>query len=282
MLEMNLKNLIIRSLTGGTYVVLIVEGIIISQWSFVILGAVLALLASREFLIMTKPGGSKLSLTVDVLFAVSAVALALASITGISPEAMPVVLKTLVPGYLLARPIIQLYNKKENPIKSVAYSFCAQCYTLIPLLFMGWIYKEMNESFLLLIFAMIWLNDTGAFLVGCSIGRHRLFERISPKKSWEGFWGGMFFSIATGVAYYYLIGDAPAGLSALSFYAILGVLVSASATYGDLVESMFKRSIGVKDSGNLIPGHGGILDRIDSLLFVLPATALYLYIYSVL
>ncbi len=279
---MDLKNLIIRSFAGAVYIILIVGGIIISHWSFVVLGAVLALLASREFLVMTKPGGNKLNLWVDVSFAVSVTALTLASITGISPDAMPVVLKILVPGYFLVRPIIQLYNKTENPIKSMAYSFCAQCYTLIPLLFMGWIYKEMNEPFLLLIFAMIWLNDTGAFLVGCSIGKHRLFERISPKKSWEGFLGGMFFSIATGVAYYNLIGDAQAGLNALPFYVLLGTLVSASATYGDLVESMFKRSIGVKDSGNLMPGHGGILDRIDSLLFVLPATALYLYIYSAL
>ena len=277
---MNLKNLIIRSLGGGMYAVLIIGGIIFSQWSFVIMGAVLALLASREFLVMTKPGGNKLNISVDVLFAVCAVVLSLVSITGICPQAMQAVLKILVPSYLLVRPIIQLYNQKEEPIKSIAYSFYAQCYTLIPLLFMGWIYNEMNEPFLLLIFAMIWLNDTGAFLVGCLIGKRRLFERISPKKSWEGFWGGVVFSIATGVAYYYLIGEAPEGFNNLPFYIILGALVSASATYGDLVESMFKRSIGVKDSGNLIPGHGGILDRIDSLLFVFPTTALYLYIYS--
>ena len=125
---------------------------------------------------------------------------------------------------------------------------------------------------------MIWMNDTGAFLVGCTIGKHRLFERISPKKSWEGFWGGMFFCVMTGVGYYYLISEVPATINSLPFFIILGIIVSVFATFGDLVESMFKRSVGVKDSGNLIPGHGGILDRIDSLLFVIPAVAFYLVI----
>ena len=142
------------------------------------------------------------------------------------------------------------------------------------MLSMGTIYTQ-SQSLLLLAFVMIWMNDTGAFLVGCTIGKHRLFERISPKKSWEGFWGGLVFSVLSGVAYYYFVDQA----QGLPFYVILGVIASIFATFGDLVESMFKRSIGVKDSGNLIPGHGGILDRIDSLLFVLPATALYLYIY---
>lgn len=119
------------------------------------------------------------------------------------------------------------------------------------------------------------MNDTGAFLVGCTIGKHRLFERISPKKSWEGFWGGMVFSILSGMVYYYFIEQS----YNIIFYVMMGVIASIFATFGDLVESMFKRSIGIKDSSNLIPGHGGILDRIDSLLFVLPATALFLYIY---
>ena len=121
------------------------------------------------------------------------------------------------------------------------------------------------------------MNDTGAYLVGCTIGRHRLFERISPKKSWEGFWGGLLFSALTALAYFYFINnEAPNFANSIVFYIGLGLVVPVFATFGDLVESMFKRSIGVKDSGNLIPGHGGILDRIDSLLFVIPAVYIYL------
>ena len=135
---------------------------------------------------------------------------------------------------------------------------------------------------------MIWLNDTGAFCVGSLIGRRRLFERISPKKSWEGFYGGLLFSIIAGiVAGSPLLADhCTASLHNANFTAvslgILGLLVSIMSTWGDLVESMIKRTLGIKDSGHLLPGHGGILDRIDSLLFVAPATLLFLLIHTLI
>jgi phosphatidate cytidylyltransferase len=116
---------------------------------------------------------------------------------------------------------------------------------------------------------MIWLNDTGAYCVGSLLGKHRLCERLSPKKSWEGFFGGLVFCIAAGIVASYILSD-----SIYSFMIItisLGVVVCVFATVGDLFESLIKRTLHVKDSGNLIPGHGGILDRIDSLLFVAPA-----------
>lgn len=273
-LEMNLKNLLTRTLSGAVYVALIVLGIMTTEWAFISLCAILSFLASREFILMTKPNGSKLNLCFDVIIAtliVSSFALFRSSMT-MSYEAicyMPILL------YLLARPIMQLYNKKEDPIKSLAYSFLSLCYILLPLFAMV-VINGLSSALLLLLFVMIWMNDTGAFLVGCTIGKHRLFERISPKKSWEGFWGGVLFSTLSGIGYYYFIEQS----YPLVFFVILGVIVSVSATYGDLVESMFKRSLGVKDSGNLIPGHGGILDRIDSLLFVLPAVVLYLFIFE--
>ena len=119
------------------------------------------------------------------------------------------------------------------------------------------------------------MNDTGAFCVGSLIGRHRLFERISPKKSWEGFWGGLFFTIVAAViidTYF------PAYFSEFDVIRWVGmaIVVSAFSTWGDLAESMVKRTAGVKDSGHLLPGHGGILDRIDSLLFVVPAVLIYI------
>ena len=270
---MNLKNVIIRSLSGAIYVALIVLGVITTNWAFVIFGALFTFLGTREFLVMTKPEGSKLNLWVDVL--TSTLLVALVSYFGLQNNTLGFSLGALVLlGYMLLRPIIQLYNKKEAPINSLAYSLFALLYIVVPMLSMVTIYAQ-SQALLLLIFVMIWMNDTGAFLVGCTIGKHRLFERISPKKSWEGFWGGVAFSVLSGIAYYYFIEQT----YGLAFYVIMGLIASIFATFGDLVESMFKRSIGVKDSGNLIPGHGGILDRIDSLLFVLPATALYLYIY---
>lgn len=125
----------------------------------------------------------------------------------------------------------------------------------------------------LYIFIAIWLNDTGAFLVGSRFGRHKLFPAVSPKKSWEGFFGGvafvfLFFLL---VIKLYL----GANLSVFSLL-LLALVLSGAATVGDLFESMLKRNAGVKDSGNLIPGHGGILDRIDSLLFVVPIVLIWM------
>lgn len=272
---MNIKNLITRSLTGLIYVILIFEGITISKWSFLVLVAFLSLLATREFLMMTKPDGSKLNLTIDVIASVVIASTFTLTQIGVLPQ----ITMSVGAGYLLLRSIIQLYNKKESPIKSLAYSMFSQLYVTLPLMLMSSIYDNVSDIFLLLIFVMIWMNDTGAYLVGCTIGRHRLFERISPKKSWEGFWGGLVFSALTAVAYFYFINnEAPLYTNSITFYIGLGLVVPVFATFGDLVESMFKRSIGVKDSGNLIPGHGGILDRIDSLLFVIPAVCIYLYI----
>ncbi len=133
---------------------------------------------------------------------------------------------------------------------------------------------QLAPAVVILMFVMIWLNDTGAYLVGCRWGRTKLFERISPKKTWEGAAGGALFAMAAGVAAPLLPGDlfhfgSVAGL-------LLGLAVCVAGTIGDLVESMIKRQEGVKDSGNLIPGHGGILDRIDSLLFAAPVTLIFI------
>lgn len=154
-----------------------------------------------------------------------------------------------------------------------------QIYIGIPLGAMTLIGEWWNLHIVLALCLMIWINDTGAFLVGSTLGKHRLFERISPKKSWEGFFGGLVFNIAA--SYFF-------SLHSISFFSIdwnygqwigLGIATTLFATWGDLVESMIKRDLRIKDSGNIIPGHGGILDRIDSLLMVMPASLLYLFIF---
>ena len=122
------------------------------------------------------------------------------------------------------------------------------------------------------IFVLIWINDITAYLVGITIGRHRLFERISPKKSWEGTLGGTLFTLTAAV----WMDNLTHALSQ-RHWLVLAVIVSVFGVLGDLFESMFKRKADLKDSGKIIPGHGGILDRLDSMLFVAPVAFAYLF-----
>lgn len=120
---------------------------------------------------------------------------------------------------------------------------------------------------------MLWANDTGAYLFGVKLGKHRLFERHSPKKSWEGFIGGIFTSVLVGYIISYYFTD-----YAFYHWLIMAFIISCFGTLGDLVESMFKRSIEIKDSGKILPGHGGLLDRFDGLLLSAPVIFVYLYL----
>lgn len=180
-------------------------------------------------------------------------------------------------GVLVLRFIFELYLKEEDPLKSIAESVFGQIYIGLPLGCMVLIASWFSSPMILLsIFFLIWINDTGAFITGCTLGKHRLFERISPKKSWEGFFGGLIFSLVAA----YLFGTYCQNFfgwhQRLWIWLGLALITTAFATWGDLVESLIKRTLHIKDSGNLIPGHGGILDRIDSLLLVAPASMIYM------
>ena len=129
------------------------------------------------------------------------------------------------------------------------------------------------------VFVFLWINDTGAYLCGSLLGKHKLFPRISPGKSWEGSIGGGILVIIVAVLVWYLLeqyGQNALGLSAVE-WAGLGLVIVIFGTWGDLVESLFKRTLGIKDSGNILPGHGGMLDRFDSSLMAIPAAVVYLY-----
>ena len=177
------------------------------------------------------------------------------------------------------RMVMELYLKNENPIRCLAISLQSQIYIGIPLAAMTFMGKYLGLHFVLAIFLMIWINDTGAFIIGSLLGKHRLFERISPKKSWEGFFGGLGFNLLTG--WLFAIGGGyfwDVRWNVITWL-IFATVITVFSTWGDLVESLMKRSLNIKDSGNIIPGHGGILDRIDSLLLVMPAAFLFVVIY---
>ena len=182
----------------------------------------------------------------------------------------------------VCRLILELYMKNENPIKCLAISLMEQIYIGVPLGLMTFMGKNIGLHFILAIFLFIWINDTGAFVIGSLLGKHRLYERISPKKSWEGFFGGLGFNLIT--AWLFAIGGGMFWNVKMPVLAwlILAAVITVFSTWGDLVESLIKRSLNIKDSGKLIPGHGGILDRVDSLLLVMPAVFIYMVIFDAL
>lgn len=181
----------------------------------------------------------------------------------------------------ICRLILELYLKNSRPIRCLALSLMSQLYIGLPLALMTTIARFTGLHFVLVIFLMIWINDTGAFVVGSLLGRHRLFERISPKKSWEGFFGGLLFNLLAGWLFAIGGGDFWDVKWNVITWLLFATTVTLFSTWGDLVESLIKRSLNIKDSGHIIPGHGGILDRIDSLLLVIPAVFLFLLVAAV-
>lgn len=261
-----MKNLIVRSFSGIIYVALILGSIYLGQAYFMSLMALFAGLAIVEFQKMTW-GKDKIKffpLVTDVIIVMSLV---------IGSFFRDTIIIVLCLGII--RLIIELYLKNANPLKSLALSLMSYIYIGLPLFLISYFYELVGPMMILFVFLFIWINDTGAFIVGCSFGKHRLFERISPKKSWEGFFGGLLFNVVVAIVLSYIF--IPNG-----FIVDLAVVVTIFATWGDLIESMIKRTLNVKDSGNIIPGHGGILDRIDSLLLVFPGVLLYYIICSLL
>lgn len=176
-------------------------------------------------------------------------------------------------SYLCYLLIGAVYSERAGQPLELAKRVFGQVYVALPYVAMNLIYTLEGSGLLLICFVGVWLNDTGAYLVGSQLGKRKLFPSVSPKKSWEGFWGGLLFTVLG--ACLIPLWEAPIYLKI-----ILGVCITLASTWGDLFESVLKRNAGVKDSGTLIPGHGGILDRTDSLLFVFPVVALYLLLGS--
>lgn len=182
--------------------------------------------------------------------------------------------------------IAELYLKGKDPINNWAYTMFSQMYIALPFSLLNVLAFRSNGydiqyTYLtpLAVFVFLWINDAGAYICGSLLGRHKLFPRISPGKSWEGsIGGGILVCVAAALTWYlttrYDVNDL--GLNAAQWVG-LGPVVVVFGTWGDLIESLFKRTLGIKDSGNILPGHGGMLDRFDSTLMAVPAAVVYLY-----
>ena len=183
----------------------------------------------------------------------------------------------LVPILLIF--VEELFKNEKNPLRNVAFTVLSLVYITLPLMTAMMIvfgrYGEsvvtFNPGILVGILILIWIFDSMAYVVGVPLGKHRLYERVSPKKSWEGTIGGTVFTIAAG----FFMHNFFEGINS-NDWVVIAVLVVVFGTIGDLIESQFKRSINVKDSGETLPGHGGLLDRLDSFIFTLPWVFIYL------
>lgn len=263
-MAIDIKTIGIRALSGAVYVALIVACVLSGMYTVSLMAVLFAVLASVEFSRITR-GLSRDTLPLVVADAAGCALLAL------TPYVMPLAGWMF---YLVSRLVMELYCRNEDPLRSLGSSFMSQIYIGVPFAVMVLMAVAGMECLLLAVFLMIWINDTGAFLVGITCGRHRLFERISPKKSWEGFWGGLALTVVASLTFCFTCSGFFGLPSVWWIWLILGVAVSVFGTWGDLIESLIKRDLRIKDSGTLMPGHGGILDRLDSLLLVLPALML--------
>ena len=207
--------------------------------------------------------------------------------SGMTPAAVFIpYLVTLI--YLM---VAELYLKQPDPVNDWAYTMMSQLYIALPFSMLSVLAFQSDDTGIhytwmvpLSVFVFLWINDTGAYLCGSLLGRHKLFPRISPGKSWEGSIGGGVLVVLVALLVWYLseqYEENPLGLSAIE-WAGLGLTVVIFGTWGDLVESLFKRTLGIKDSGNILPGHGGMLDRFDSSLMAIPAAVVYLYTLTIL
>jgi phosphatidate cytidylyltransferase len=248
--------------------IVMVGGIFWNQYSFEVLFFLIAMLGLDEFYkLLLKSGHEPLN---KLGLVCAAVIFFLITISKLIGESTVLYLSfTLLATLFFA----ELYRNKANPFQNIGYSVLGIIYVVMPFalwvnFIKGYSFEmggKYNPHLLLGFFFLLWTNDTGAYLVGISIGKHKLWERISPKKTWEGFFGGVILAMAIG----YVISLFYPELNYI-LWMIMGLIVGVFGTMGDLVESAFKRSLDVKDSGSILPGHGGILDRFDAVLLATP------------
>ena len=274
-----MMNLIKRILSGAIYIALIVTAILLldnSPVMYLLVFPLLIVLGIGEMITMAKADAHQ-SWLVNVIDMLGGIGVFVAFYMHYEGETMHSRALWLLPiaTYVIVRTVVQLYRPQQNAVHSLERSFFSLGYVAFPVALLNCIMSITAPRLLLGMFMFIWLYDTGAYCVGVLIGRHRLFERISPKKSWEGVIGGVLACVA-GAYVTHRWFDEFFQVPELTIWLGLSVVVAVFATFGDLVESLIKRTVGVKDSGHILPGHGGILDRIDSLLLVAPAVLIYL------
>ena len=281
-----------RTISGAVYIALLLTSILFSTESFIILFGVFLIIATYEFCNLVK-----LNKVFSILFAsLFYSTIALVSfyrtetenyISSLLKENILFTIDTdklfsvllLITLIIAVKCIVFLFNNTQTISKLSKYIYLLG-YIMLPFIFIIKIsfgIKDYNPKIIIGLFILIWTNDTFAYLVGKSIGKHKLFERVSPKKTIEGFLGGVVFAAFAGflISKLYIRPNPDFSQKSILIWTIIALIVSIFGTIGDLIESKFKRIAGVKDSGTIMPGHGGVLDRLDSVIFVAPVIFLF-------
>ena len=271
-----MSNFLLRTISGTLFVISIIGSLIIGQYTFLIVFGGILVLSMYEFYNLSFKARIRPQFFIGILIGLSL-------FIGTYLFAVGVIEPIFLLGFIPLAScifIFELFRNQKHPFHNIAYTFLGIIYIAIPITFFNFIVfndsaiqNSYSYEILLSYFILIWANDTGAYLFGVSIGKHRLFPRVSPKKSWEGFFGGLIFAtiVAWGISLFYH------NINFAHWFAI-GIIGAIIGVFGDLVESMFKRSLDVKDSGKFLPGHGGVLDRFDSVFLSAPIVFAYLKI----
>lgn len=248
--------------------IVLLGAIFIGPYSFALLFLILSVFSLREFYLLTMQAGYSPQMITGMIY--GGIVFILSYL--IANNSFSAKLFFLLIPLLFSIQVYELFRQKENPFANIALTIFGILYIAVPFSMLNFFVFKYNShgmtydfSLLMSIFVFIWSSDSGAYLFGVKFGRNKLLERISPKKSWEGFLGGLFTAVVAAWALSRMFTQYN-----LPVLIILAVVTVIAGTLGDLVESMIKRSAGVKDSGQFMPGHGGLLDRFDSLLLASP------------
>ena len=273
-----MNNLLQRTLSGAIFVALVAGSILWCPYAFGGVFVLAAALAVREFHRLSNRQDQEVNVPPAVGMAGAALLFACSYLY--ASGTLPGIIYAAYGVYVAAVMVAELYRKQAHPIHNWAYFLLGQVMVALPFALLNFILfvPGYRPLILLAVFVTIWVNDTGAYCAGSLLGRHKLFPRVSPGKTWEGSVGGGVFVLITAAVIGHLAnqGDTP-HLLGIPQWMGLGLVVTVFGTWGDLVESLLKRTWGIKDSGKLLPGHGGMLDRFDSSLLAIPAAVIYLY-----
>lgn len=267
------KELAVRTLSGAVLLLVVVGAVSVSEYGFAALMLTICVGSLWEFYRMA----AKKGLSVDRVYPVAVGGVAVAMSFLVARGTLPVVWLSIFFPLLYVIFVYELRRRPPEPFIHIAVAVGGLVYAALPMSLMCFVafYGGNYDAWTILCYIFtVWVNDIFAYLTGVLFGKHKMFERVSPKKSWEGFAGGLLFAVAFGVMCGWLRGED------MVWWGGLALVVVVSGVLGDLVESMFKRSAGVKDSGAIIPGHGGFMDRFDALIFSVPFVFAYFTIFA--